>query len=282
MNWKSFLKQTGVRFLAVVLAAVLVVALIHGLLGGKAGFLTNLDGKLREPFQQAASTAAGWLEGLYGSVYKYDQLQAENDALRNQLAEAKQKVRDAQEAVEENERLRELLSFSQRHTDFKLESAKVVGYTSSNWSSTLTISKGSESELEVGDSVITEGGNLVGQIIEVGSGWATVRTVIDVDISVGGYVSNSGATGMVVGDYTLMQDGSAKLGYLAEGVSLFAGDTVLTSGKGGAFPAGLIIGSVAEVRSDAGGQETYGVVQPACDLNTLVQVFIIKEFDIVE
>ena len=282
MNWKTFLKQTGVRFLAVVLAAVLVVALIHGLRGGKAGFLTNLDGKLREPFQQAASTAAGWLEGLYGSVYKYDQLQAENDALRNQLAEAKQKVRDAQEAVEENERLRELLSFSQRHTDFKLESAKVVGYTASNWSSTLTISKGSESELEVGDSVITEGGNLVGQIIEVGSGWATVRTVIDVDISVGGYVSNSGATGMVVGDYTLMQDGSAKLGYLAEGVSLFAGDTVLTSGKGGAFPAGLIVGAVEEVRSDAGGQETFGVVKPACDLNTLSQVFIIKEFDIVE
>lgn len=282
MNWKTFLKQTGVRFLAVVVAAVLVVLLINGLLSGRAGFVTNLDGKLREPFQQAASTAAGWLEGLYGSVYKYDQLQAENDALRNQLAEEKQKVRDAEEAVEENERLRELLNFSQRHTDFKLESAKVVGYTASNWSSTLTISKGSESELEVGDSVITEGGNLVGQIIEVGSGWATVRTVIDVDISVGGYVSNSGATGMVVGDYTLMQDGSAKLGYLAEGVSLFAGDTVLTSGKGGAFPAGLIIGSVAEVRTDAGGQETYGVVQPACDLNTLVQVFIIKDFDIVE
>ena len=282
MNWKTFLKQTGVRFLAVVVAAVLVVLLINGLLSGRAGFVSNLDGKLREPFQQAASTAAGWLEGLYGSVYKYDQLQAENDSLRNQLAEEKQKVRDAEEAVEENERLRELLNFSQRHTDFKLESAKVVGYTASNWSSTLTISKGSESELEVGDSVITEGGNLVGQIIEVGSGWATVRTVIDVDISVGGYVSNSGATGMVVGEYTLMQEGHVKLSYLAEGVSLFEGDTVLTSGKGGAFPSGLVIGSVAEVRSDAGGQETYGVIQPACDLANMVQVFIIKDYKIVE
>ena len=100
MNWKTFLKQTGVRFLAVVVAAVLVVLLINGLLSGRAGFVSNLDGKLREPFQQAASTAAGWLEGLYGSVYKYDQLQAENDALRNQLAEEKQKVRDAEEAVE--------------------------------------------------------------------------------------------------------------------------------------------------------------------------------------
>ena len=101
-------------------------------------------------------------------------------------------------------------------------------------------------------------------------------------MNVGGYVSNSGATGMVVGEYTLMQEGFVKLGYLAEGVSLFEGDTVLTSGKGGAFPSGLVVGTVSEVRSDAGGQETYGVLQPACDLANLVQVFIIKDFKIVE
>ena len=282
MNWKVFLRKTAPRLLAAVLVIALLAVAATSLMKGRAGLITDLEGRLRRPFQQGAETIASWLEGLYGSVYDYDQLKAENETLREQLAEAQAEARAGQEALEENERLRQLLSFSQRHTDYDLESAKVVSYSASNWSALITISKGDESGIEVGDSVITESGSLVGQVIEVGSGWSTVRTIIDVDMNVGGYVSNSGATGMVVGEYTLMQEGHVKLGYLAEGVSLFEGDTVLTSGKGGAFPSGLVIGSVAEVRSDAGGQESYGVIQPACDLANMVQVFIIKDYKIVE
>lgn len=282
MNWKTFLKKKGVRIGAIVLVVVLIVAAIVGSLGGRAGFLTNLDGMLREPFQQAAATTASWLESIYGYIYRYDQLQAENEELKNQLADAQAEAREGREAVAENERLREVLEFKQRHTDFELEPAKVVSYSASNWSSIMTISKGSDDGIEVGDSVMTESGALVGQVIETGSNWASVRSVIDVDMSVGGYVTGNGATAMVVGDFTLMQEGCVRLGYLAEGVSVFSGDTVLTSGKGGAFPAGLVIGTVDEVRTEAGGQQVYGVVKPACDLNSVVQVFVIKDFEVVE
>ena len=282
MNWKTFLKKKGIRIGALVLVVVLIAAVIMGSLGGRAGFLTNLDGALRAPFQQAAATTASWLESIYGYIYKYDQLAAENEELKNQLAAAQAEAREGREATEENERLRTLLEFKQRHTDFALESAKVVSYSASNWSSIMTISKGEDAGIEVGDSVMTESGALVGQVIEVGSNWATVRSVIDVDMSVGGYVSGSGATAMVVGDFTLMQEGCVRLGYLTEGVSIFSGDTVLTSGKGGAFPAGLVVGMVEEVRTEAGGQQVYGVIRPACDLNALVQVFVIKDFEVVE
>ena len=156
-----------------------------------------------------------------------------------------------------------------------------MSYGASNWSSTLTLSKGSDCGIEVGDCVMNEAGALVGQVIEVGSTWATVRTVIDVDMSVGGYISSSGATAMVLGDFTLMQDGCVRFGYLAEGTSIFTGDTVLTSGKGGPFPAGLVVGTITDVRTEAGGQQTYGVITPACDLGELLQVFVIKDFDVV-
>ena len=281
MNWKTYLKKKGARIGAVVLAVVLVLALIAGALGGKAGFLTNLDGIVRAPLQKAATVTAQWLESIYGYIYKYDQLRAENEQLRTQLAEAQAQAREGQEAIAENERYRDLLGFTQRHTDFELEPANVVSYGASNWSSTLTLSKGSDSGIEVGDCVMNESGALVGQVIETGSTWATVRTVIDVDMSVGGYVSGSGATAMVLGDFTLMQQGCARFGYLAEGMSIFTGDTVLTSGKGGAFPAGLVVGTITDVRTEAGGQQTYGVITPACDLGELLQVFVIKDFDVV-
>ena len=43
MNWKTYLKKKGARVGAIVVAVVLVLALIAGALGGKAGFLTNLE-----------------------------------------------------------------------------------------------------------------------------------------------------------------------------------------------------------------------------------------------
>ena len=76
MNWKTFLKTKGLRLLAVVIVAAIIVGAVVGALGGKAGFLTNLDGILREPFQQASVTFTGWLESLYGNIYRYDTLKA--------------------------------------------------------------------------------------------------------------------------------------------------------------------------------------------------------------
>ena len=74
----------------------------------------------------------------------------------------------------------------------------------------------------------------------------------------------------------------AKLTYMADGAQIFVGDDVLTSGSGGSFPAGLVIGKITSVQSEAGGQIEYGVVEPTCDFDSLVQVFIIKSFEKVE
>ena len=54
------------------------------------------------------------------------------------------------------------------------------------------------------------------------------------------------------------------------------------TGKGGAFPSGITVGRVTELRSEAGGQSYYAVVDPAVDLSLLSQVFIIKDFEVIE
>ena len=69
---------------------------------------------------------------------------------------------------------------------------------------------------------------------------------------------------------------------LADGAQVFSGDTVMTSGSGGAFPQGLVVGTISSVKTEAGGQIEYGEVKPGCDLNALVQVFVVKDFEVVE
>ena len=279
---KEYLKKNGIRVGIIVGAVVLIIALGAAARGGSISFMQNVSGIVKSPMQKVLSSAVNWFDSLYGYLYDYDSLMAENESLRSQLADAQKSARDGIAASEENTRLRKLLELREKHTDYEMESAKVVLWSSSNWSSSFTISKGENSGIEIGDPVITEYGAVVGQITELGTNWATVSTLIDVDMSVGAFVGAAGNSGMVVGEYSFMKNKTAKLTFLADGAQIFVGDDVLTSGSGGAFPSGLVIGTLTAVQTEAGGQIEYGIVEPQCDLDSLVQVFIIKSFEVVE
>ena len=279
---KQYLQKNGLRIGIIVAAVALIIGLGAAARDGRIGFVQNVAGVIKSPIQKVLSSAVNWFDSMYGYLYEYDSLLAENESLRSQLADAQQSAREGIEASEENSRLRKLLELREKHTDYVMESCKVVLWSSSNWSSSFTISKGSSSGIEMGDPVITEYGAVVGQISELGTNWATVSTLIDVDMSVGAFVGATGNSGMVVGEFSFMREKTAKLTYLADGAQIFVGDDVLTSGSGGAFPAGLMIGTLTAVQTEAGGQIEYGIVEPQANLDSLVQVFVIKDFTVVE
>lgn len=279
---KEYIRKNGIKVGIILLAVLLIIGMGAAARGGKISFLQNATGVLKAPMQKVLSSTVNWVNSIYGYLYEYDSLMAENESLRSQLADAQKSARDGIAASEENVRLRQLLELREQHTSYEMESAKVVLWSSSNWSSAFTISKGEDSGIELGDPVITEYGAVVGQITELGKNWATVSTIIDIDMSVGAFVGVTGNSGMVVGEYSYMKDKQAKLTFLADGAQIFVGDDVLTSGSGGAFPAGLMIGTLTAVQTEAGGQIEFGIVKPQCDLDSLVQVFIIKSYEVVE
>ena len=280
---KNYLKKNGVRLAVIVLIAAIAVGLAaRPGSDGTSGALPGAANSLRIPIQGAVGSVVDWLQGIYGYIYQYDKLVAENESLRQQLAQAQEQVRESAEARDENVRLRTLLGYLEKNTTFVTESAMITSWDASNWVSAFTISKGSNNGIEKGDCVITESGMLVGQIAELGTNWATVRTVIDVNMDAGVLVGDSSIAAMLVGDYALMQENMCKLSYFTEDTTLFTGDAVVTSGRGGAFPSGITVGTVTELRSEAGGQTVYAVVQPAVDLSLLSQVFIIKDFEVIE
>ena len=280
---KKYLKQYGVRLAILVVAAALIVGLAsRPRADGRSGVLAGVSNSLRIPVQGAVGSVVDWMNGIYGYIYQYDKLVAENESLRRQLAEAQDQVRESAEAAEENIRLRTLLGYLEKNTTFVTEAAMITSWDASNWTSSFTISKGSGNGIELGDCVITESGMLVGQIAQLGGNWATVRSVIDVNMDAGVLVGDGSLPAMLVGDYALMQENKCKLSYFTEDATLFTGDSVVTSGRGGAFPAGINVGVVTELRTEAGGQSYYAVVDPAVDLSLLSQVFIIKDFEVIE
>lgn len=283
---KDFLRNNGILILVITLLLTLIAAVLSFTFGGIANPFANLAGIIATPFRNGIHAVVEWTEGVYSDAFERQAMESELEELRQENARLRAQAREGEAASRENERLRDLLNFQQKHAGFQTEPATVTARGSSNWSSTLTLSKGTASGVEGGDCVIDQYGNLVGVISEAGLNWSTLMTVVDVDLEMGALIARTDGAAIVEGDFALMSEGKLKLTYLPEGTQLLAGDTILTSGlmSGGTatYPSGVVVGYVQEVRSDPGGTSDYAVLTPAADLDTLKQVFVIKEFDVVE
>lgn len=279
---KNFFRQNGIWLLAIALLLSLVITLSSALLGGTANPLSNLVQTVTSPIRGGISAVLDWAGGVSDYVLRYGEMQQELEDLRLQVAELEEQIRQGEEASRENEQLRELLDLQQRRQDFVFENAKVTARSNSNWESTLTLSKGSSAGVEAGSCVITETGALVGVVSEVGTNWCTVSTLINTDIEMGGIVTRTYSAGVLEGDFALMRQGQLKLNYLPDEAQLVSGDEVLTSGKGDVYPSGLVVGQVEGVFTDPSGMTRYAVVTPEVDLSALIEVFVIKDFEIIE
>ena len=279
---KDFLRQNGILLLVIALLLSILIGVLTYAMSGDADILSNAVTTVASPIRNGVAAAADWLEGVYGYVFHYGELEQELADLRAQVRELEEQVRQGEEASRENEQLRQLLELKERRRSFKLEAAKVTARSTSNWESILTLSKGTNDGIEAGDCVITETGVLVGVVAEVGINWSTVSTVINTDTEMGGIVNRTYSAGVLEGDFALMNQGKLKLNYLPEGAQLVSGDEVLTSGRGDMFPSGLEVGQVEGVFTDPSGQVRYAVIVPSVTLDSLIEVFVIKDFEITE
>ncbi len=280
---KDFFRRNGLLILIAAILIALVTAVVSALLGGTADPFSNLANVITTPVRNAINGVVNWTEERYSDAFAQEQLKQENEELKKRVAELEEKEREYEAALQENERYRNLLDLRPKERSFdELESAMVTARETSNWASTLTLSKGSAQGVEVDDTVVDEYWNLVGVVAEVGENWCTVRTLIDSDTQLGGQITRTGGAAILEGDLALMGEGKLKLTFLPENSQLMSGDLVTTSGRGGIYPAGLVAGHVEEVRTDASGISQYAVIVPETDLDSLRQVFIIKEFHIVE
>ena len=272
---KDFLRRNGIWLLIIALLLSILIGISSAVMGGNADPLSNLVTTITSPVRNGVAAVGDWVQGVSRYVFHYSEMEDQIDELEQQVADLEDQVRQGQEALQENELLRDLLGLRERRQDFVFESAKVTARSNDNWRSTLTLSKGSESGIQEGNCVVTS-------TSKVGSHYSEVNTVVDTSMEMGGIITRTNAAGVLEGDFSLMQEGRLRLSYLPDGAELVAGDEVLTSGRGDVYPSGLVVGQVEGVFNDASGMNRYAVVVPEVDLDTLVEVFVIKDFDIVE
>ena len=280
---KDFLTKKGITIAVVAIVIAMAAAISVALSGGNAGFASMLSQPFFKPLKSAMTSLVNSLESAYDYMYKFDEIRAENDRLRARVAELEDEYREYTEISEENARLRALLDFTERSDQaYPYESVSIIAWTASNFSSSFTISKGSSSGIELHDVVITENGYLVGLVTEVTTTSSVVTTIIDTTMSVGALIYENGETGIVSGDFDLFKQEKLKLSYMGASSEVIIGDTVVTSGSGGVYPSGLVIGRIDGIAVESSGLSPYAIVTPAAEISTLTHLYVITDFAVSE
>jgi rod shape-determining protein MreC len=262
---------------------VLVIALL--LAGGLAIVSnltgTNLPGQLVQtvltPIRSAAATLADQAELFYNYVFEYETLAEENERLKEELAALKDDARDADSIARENERLRQLLELKKANEDYELVDAYIISWSSSDFTNTFTINRGTSSGLKEGMCAITANGELAGLITEVGSNYAVVKTVLDSSLQISATIASSGYNGMVKGGYSSGLSTLLRMDYLPSNSVIRNKDQVVTTGST-IYPRNLIIGYVVDAGFNDTGVAKYAILEPAADIANLEQVFVLTSF----
>jgi rod shape-determining protein MreC len=278
---KNFLKRHGLWILFA--AAVISVALAAlSVLSANASPLANIANTLTSPLRAGYTAVAQWFNDMQNYYQDVTALEAEIAALRQRIADMEEEVRLAEADREENRLFRKHQGFREQRRDLSdYETAMVTEHAVSNWTSSLTLNKGTALGIEEGDCVLDETGNLVGIISQAGTNWSTVLTLVDTDTSLGARVFRTKDLCVAQGDFSLMEDNRLRLDYLPADCKLLTGDLVVTSGLGDYYPSGLVIGSIEDVLMDDSGAASYAIVAPAANFAGLTEVFVLKSFEIV-
>lgn len=273
---KQFFRNNGGLL---VVAAVLLAAVLA--LGAQIlGFdpLTAALEVLATPFRAASSAVANWTQEQYDRAFRYEELAAENEALRQRVAELERDAIAGQDAQRENERMKDLLGLAEQRPELQYRDAAVVRRSSSNWSSDFTIDRGTLGGVEVNDCVIDQYGYLLGVVTEANPNSSLVTTILDPALELGGRIARTDEDAILEGDFTLMLEGLLRLSFVSEDAKLVTGDQVTTSGLGGVYPPGLVVGSVRTLYVEEDGISRYAEVEPAGDVTGTQYVYVIVDY----
>lgn len=226
---------------------------------------------MQSVFSKTGNRICGFLDAL-SNVYTYRE---ENEQLKAEVDALKQDTWMAESLKQENTRLRELLNFKETVTEYDVICCEVIAKNTGNWFYTFKVDKGLDSGINKGYTVIQHRA-LVGKVTEVGSNWAVITSIINPENSVGALITRTQAVAVASGDLTLSENGSMKLSFIADGTSLVVGDSVETSGSGGVYPRGFLIGTVAEILTTDSQATACAVVNTEVDFKRISEVMVIK------
>ncbi len=234
-------------------------------------FLDAFLMELSSPFQKASTGVIQTVQRTFEQYLFLVHLQKENEILKQRMAELQKENNRKEEVLLANERLRKLLDFRDKISTSMI-AAEVIGQDPTSWFKSVTINKGEGDGVRKGMAVISPEG-VVGQILKAAPHYATVLLITDYNSAIDSIVQKTRARAIVEGK----GENRCQLKYLLRTDEVHVGDVIVTSGLGGNFPKGLLIGEIRKVEKKGHGIFQYAELAPSVDLTKLEEILVITE-----
>lgn len=221
------------------------------------------------PLQSVSHGLRMGVVGIWENYIDLLQVREENKELSKHIQGLERENSQLLEVASENQRLRELLQLKK---SFELDgvAANVIGFDPSNWVQAIVLDRGKEAGIYEGFPVVS-GGGVVGQVVAVGSSSARVLLLVDHSSGIDGILQRNRVRGIVAGAGGEMLYWK----FVLRANDVQQGDRVVTSGMGGVFPKGLLLGTISSVKDPTSGLFQRVNIEPAVDISRLESVFVI-------
>jgi len=274
MRVRDFFLFRSYRLLIFIILLLLFALVLMSLRAKQRKGVEFFDALLMEicsPFQKASTLVIKTVQGTFQQYIFLVNLEKENRALKKRIAELEEENHRIKEMKLANERLRQLLSFREKNSPSMI-GAEVIGQDPSSWFKSITIDRGERDGVKKGMAVISPAG-VIGQILKTAPHYATVLLITDYSSAIDSIVERTRAKAIVEGK----GENRCRLKYLLRADEVALGDVVVTSGLGGNFPKGLMVGEIKKVDKKGHGVFQFAELIPSVDMTQLEEVFIIME-----
>lgn len=225
------------------------------------------------PAQRVTTGLGGAGLGFFRGLAEMRNARAENETLRDRLAQAENEVRDAKAVRDENERLKKLLDFTQE-VSYRAIPARIVARDPSVWFNSLIINRGTTSGVDLDMPVVTPEG-IVGRIVGVGPVSAQVMLITDERSAAGAAVGQLGQSNAIGSVRGFGKNGLLEMRYVSGLETVNVGDYVVTTGQDRIYPPGLNVGTVVEVKPGTTTTPHTIYVRPGARLESLQEVAVL-------
>ena len=266
--------KAGLIGIIITVVVLIVVVIVSNISTGNLSFIEGAVGTIFVPIQNGIVFLKNKITGNEQENSNIASLQQENQSLKDENSKLQEQLRELEILKSENNTLKEYVNLKNQYSEYTTVPAYVIERSISNYEKIVVINAGSEDGIGANMPVISESG-LVGYVISVTNNTAKVQTIIDTSSNVSANISNVQDSVILKG--TLNNTETVRATYIPADSTILQGDQVVTSGLGGIYPKGILIGTVKSVVNTKNEADRYAEIEVATDFSRLETVLVITE-----
>jgi rod shape-determining protein MreC len=268
-----FRNYKTIIFIVILLATILIVLSCNLKQKSSGGLVTKVVLEVAAPVQNALNASVKSVSGAWYHYLFLVGIEQENRNLKKKIDNMKSQLILYQEGYLEAQRLRDLLALKDNH-DFNFVTARVIGRGQVALSQVILINKGTAEGLNAGQPVMV-GAGLVGRVVDASWHASKVLPLIDETSNIDAVVQRTRIQGIITG----AGSHGCVLKYISKTQDVQVGDVIISSGIGGVFPKGRMIGQVSYINRQEAGLFWKIYVAPTIDFSKLEEIVILTSAD---